>query len=207
MITDYGTLKSAISDFLNRDDLTDAIPTFIQLAESDINRRLRLRRMLKRATAPLTEHYVTLPGDFLEARNIQLNSSPVTALQYRSPDVLDQLRASTYSTSGQPVFYSILGDLLEFVPIPSGEYEIELAYYARISALSDANATNFLLTNSPDLYLYGSLIHSAPYLHGDERLPTWVSLYESRVAAQTNSDQSAKVSGATATMLSRPLGY
>ena len=37
-ITTYATLKTAIADFLNRDDLTSVIPTFIALAEADMQR-------------------------------------------------------------------------------------------------------------------------------------------------------------------------
>lgn len=48
-ITTYTELKSAIADFLNRDDLETVAPTFIALAEADINRRLRHWRMEKRA--------------------------------------------------------------------------------------------------------------------------------------------------------------
>lgn len=43
MISDYSTLKQAIADELARSDLASAIPTFIQLAEADLNRQLRLR--------------------------------------------------------------------------------------------------------------------------------------------------------------------
>lgn len=40
MIEDFGDLKDAVADWLKRTDLTSRIPQFIQLAESDINRRL-----------------------------------------------------------------------------------------------------------------------------------------------------------------------
>ena len=40
-ITSYSTLKSAIADWLLRDDLTAVIPSFISLAEADISRKMR----------------------------------------------------------------------------------------------------------------------------------------------------------------------
>ena len=43
----YSELKSAIADFLNRQDLTSVIPTFIKFTEADINRKLRHRRMVE----------------------------------------------------------------------------------------------------------------------------------------------------------------
>ena len=52
-ITTYTELKAAIADFLNRDDLSAVVPTFISLAEADIQRRVRHWRMEKRSTAEL----------------------------------------------------------------------------------------------------------------------------------------------------------
>ncbi len=36
----YSGLKTTIADYLNRDDLTSAIPSFITLAEAKFNRKL-----------------------------------------------------------------------------------------------------------------------------------------------------------------------
>ena len=48
-ITTYAELQSSIADFLDRDDLTSVIPTFISLAEADMNRQIRHWRQEKRA--------------------------------------------------------------------------------------------------------------------------------------------------------------
>jgi hypothetical protein len=66
-ITNFTELKSSIADFLNRDDLTSTIPSFIALAEADLNRQLRHWRMEKRATANLDTQYTAFPDDFLES--------------------------------------------------------------------------------------------------------------------------------------------
>ena len=71
-ITDYDTLQSAIADWLNRADLTSQIQTFIQLAEGDLNTRLRTRDMVIRAEATSDNEYVQLPADWLEAINLQI---------------------------------------------------------------------------------------------------------------------------------------
>ena len=39
-----------------------------------------------------------------------------------------------------------------------------------LTALSDSNASNNILTNYPELYLYGALAESAPFIMQDERL-------------------------------------
>jgi hypothetical protein len=52
-ITNYTTLQSTVADYLNRTDLTSIIPTFIQLAESQINRDVRHYEMETRSTATI----------------------------------------------------------------------------------------------------------------------------------------------------------
>ena len=66
-ITNYTELKTAVADWLNRDDLTDArITDFIQMAENRIFHVLRVPPMEKYANLTTdTEGKVTVPGDFL----------------------------------------------------------------------------------------------------------------------------------------------
>ena len=49
-ITTYSELKTAVANWLNRDDLTSVIPDFIALTEADMDRKIRHWRMEKRAT-------------------------------------------------------------------------------------------------------------------------------------------------------------
>jgi hypothetical protein len=48
-------------------------------------------------------------------------------------------------------------------------------YYARISELVNANDTNWLLGAHPDVYLFGSLVEAAGFLHDDPRMAVWDS--------------------------------
>ena len=193
----YAELKSAIADFLNRQDLTSVIPTFIQLAEASINRTVRHRRMLSRATATLTTQFTDLPDDFLEAKNIQLNSNPVTPLSFVTLEHADLLRSGMYQTEGKPKYYTLVADTIEVVPVPDTEYTIELTYYARITPLSDAVTSNWLLDNSPDAYLYGALVHSAPYLKDDSRIPVWVGLFEKSLSDLKAETERSEFSGSS----------
>ena len=77
-ITSYSTLKSAIADWLLRDDLTAVIPSFISLAEAKFNRRIRDYRMVKRATAEIDAGYAAVPADWLQTVRFQLNTTPIT---------------------------------------------------------------------------------------------------------------------------------
>lgn len=194
----YSELKAAVADFLNRQDLTSVIPTFIKLCEADLNRTVRHRSMLVRATALLDTHFTTLPDDYLEAKNIQLNTTPVTSLQYVTMEHADLLRQSF--TSGKPRYYTLVGDTIEVVPPPDGDYTIELTYYGSLTPLSDTVSSNWLLAAHPDVYLYGTLMQSAPYLKDDERIPVWGQLYRQLLSDVNLSSDRSEVSGAALVM-------
>ena len=81
--------------------------------------------------------------------------------------------------SGRPRFYANIGDTIEVFPTPDAEYQMQLQYYAKTPALSNTNTANWLLTTAPDIYLYGALVQSAPYLNDDARIQTWAALYQS----------------------------
>lgn len=193
-ITNLATLKSSISGWLNRSDLDEYIPQFIQLAESDFNNRLRTREMIKRATASLATEYVPIPAGMLQIRNIQLNTDPQRLLEYKTPEELDEL-ALTYTTVGRPVYYTLLGEAIQVKPAPDTTYTVEVAYYNEIPALSEANTSNWLISKSPNSYLYSALYHSASFLMADERIPVWERLMNTAIETLNYSDQQSKYSG------------
>jgi len=177
-ISNYSELKSAIADWLDRTDLTDSISDFITLAEARHKRDFKLRRMETRVTANTiadTEYY-TLPDQYVAMRNIQLNTDPKTSLEYLTPEQMDRIYAG--SMKGKPRAYSIIGDDIQLRPIPDSAYEIEILYFKHFTALSDSAPTNEMLTNHPDIYLYGSLVEAEPYLQNDKRIQTWASFYD-----------------------------
>ena len=193
-LANYTDLKASVADFLNRSDLTSVIPDFITMAEAELNRTLRVREMSVRTQAPIDSQYVKLPDDFLGMRNIDLLTDPVTPMTYKNLQNLDIHRAS--DATGKPIYYSIMQNNIEFAPVPDGDYTIEIVYYQKVPSLS-ANSTNWLLTDHPDAYLYGSLMHSAPYLQADERIGVWAGKYQQVIQQITTSDEKAKFSGST----------
>lgn len=200
-LTNYSDLQSSIADFLNRSDLTSVIPDFITMTESDLNRQLRTREMSVRTRAPLSSQYVKLPDDFLGMRNIELVTDPVTVLEYRNLQNLDAHRAS--DATGKPIYYSIMQNNIEFAPVPDSEYTLEIVYYQSLQPLATFS-TNWLLDTHPDVYLYGSLMQSAPYLHADERIGTWAGRYQQIIEQISQSDEKARFSGQTPTITFTP---
>ena len=196
-IGNYGQLKSAVADWLNRDDLTAVIPTFIDLAHARLNRKLRVSDMIVRSTANLTTQYTARPNGFLEMRNIQLNVSVPKPLEYLTPEQLDQERKFGNDTAGEPVYYTMIGDLIEVYPTPDTTYEMELAWYKEMTAMSADSDTNWLLTKAPDTYLYGALIQSAPYLKDDQRALVWLQMHDAALEELRMEDERARFGGGT----------
>ena len=189
----FSGLKTTIADYLNRDDLTSAIPSFITLAEAKFNRKLRVRQMVKRANATLDTQYFAFPADFLQAKEFQLNTNPITYLQYVTQNQGDYGSATNYVAAGKPQFYTIIGTQIQVIPTPDTGYTGELTYYGKIPTLSDSNTSNWLLAYAPDLYLYGSLVEATPYLKDDERLAVWSTLYTNSLGDIEVADQRASV--------------
>ena len=194
-ITNYTELQSTIADFLNRDDLTAVIPTFITLAEAEFNRRLRHWRMENRATAEVDSQYSAIPADFLEPIRLHLETSNYRTLELMSQADMQSMRMRNSDTSGEPAYYALTQGEIELYPTPDATYDLEMNYYARIPALSGSNATNWLLTYFPDAYLYGALAHSAPYLGEDARMATWAALLQSAIDGIIREGEQAKFGG------------
>jgi hypothetical protein len=206
-ITSYSTLQTTVGDWLNRSDLTTVIPDFITLAEAQFNRTLRHRKMVERATATLDTEYSAMPADWLESIRYQINTNPITVMEFVSPDQAAMLKGA-YSTSGKPIFYSQIGQQFQVIPAPdSGSaYTGELTYYASIPALSAGNTSNWLLVDSPDIYLYGALLQSAPYLQDDQRLNIWAAIYQRLIDDLKVSDERSRMATSSLRMRARSLG-
>ena len=205
-LTTYTELKASIADWLNRSDLTSAIDDFISLSESQIERQLRTRQMIVRATATIDTEYGAVPGDFLETKSLKLNTNPVTSMQFETMDSLDSLSNTTYISPGKPLYFTIVGGQIRVLPIPDGSYTAELTYYAKLTKLSSTNATNWLLTQAPDVYLYGSLLQAAPYLQDDARIQVWSSLYQAGIEQLQIADDRGSTSGGSLQARARSFG-
>lgn len=186
----YAGLKTAIADWLNRDDLTATIPDFVTLATSTLNKVLRDRRMITVSTVSSALRYITLPTDVLEVLQLSLDSTGVP-LEVREVSAIGDLRRTRFLTTGTPRYFAIVGPRGEIVPTPTGSTTYEISYYAEIPALSADGDTNWLLTDDPDVYLYTALLHAAVYLHDPAMTATIKPLLDQRIAASVVVEEKA----------------
>jgi len=195
----FTELKDAIADWLDRSDLTARIPDFITLAEARLNRDLRIRPMEVRSSMETTsgQRYFNLPGGYIQMRNIQINTNPITPLEYITPEMLDRLYGS--NSTGKPRAYTLIGDEIQLAPIPDSDYTLEMAFYEKFTPLGDGTAgtvtSNWLTTNAPDVLLYGALLEAEPFIKNDERIRLWLSAYEGAVKKIQDADARDRHSG------------
>ena len=184
-LTNYTTLQAALESALHRSDLDAPIVDFVTLAEDKLNKRLRLRAMENRVTSSVSTEYVALPTGFLSIRNVQINSDPKVRLEYVTPDFIDFNYPD--DTTGKPIFYTIVGGEIQLAPPPDTTYTMEMSYFKKLDIATDS--TNWVLTNAPRLYYYGSLLEAAAYLKNDKRVPMWSTLFEQALREIETADQ------------------
>tara|TARA_R110000822_G_scaffold17144_3_gene57859 strand:- start:1837 stop:2466 length:630 start_codon:yes stop_codon:yes gene_type:complete len=179
-LTTYALLKTTIANYLNRTDLTSYLGDFITLTESRMNRELRVREMVNTDTTTTTvagTQSYSLPSGFLEASAVIYQSNPYRTLRFMANgDFYRQYNVT--QTSGLPTFFTIVGENILLGVAPDSAQTLQIDFYKTITALSESNTTNTILTNYPELYLYGALAESSPFLMQDERLDTWARLYK-----------------------------
>ncbi len=184
-LTTYEGFQAAVADYLGRDDLTSRIPDFIRMAEARLNRDVRMRVMERRAYHQVSagKDELSLPWKrvdndwdvFLEMRDLVWKSSGRTVnLTYLPADTY----ADRLSESGEPLRYAIVGKSLFLVPVPDSAGMLELTYWAEIPPLSATQTTNDVLTTAPDLYLYATLIESAPWARSSVPIDLWTRYYQ-----------------------------
>ena len=188
----YANLQTAVADWLSKASLTAQIPDFITLAEARLRRELKdwLRTTL--FATNVTADYA-LPATVQDGVGVSYNDGAAGAHNF-PVDLISRIDYQTWmerdaganTPAGQLAFPDVdvvtgITTLRFWPPAtvtgPIANLKITVAGY--LPALSNSNPTNALLRDAPDLYLFGALAESAPYLQHDERVQVW----EARLSA------------------------
>jgi hypothetical protein len=170
-IDTYTSLKAAIERWTHRSDLDSYLDDFIDITESRLNRELQVSQQETRVTLSASSEYISFPTDSISIRAIQLNSSPVRELQYITPIEMDRLDDNSTDLN----YYTIEGNQIRLQSVSSDS--IEVIYYAKISALSDTNTSNWVLETHPEAYLYGAVSEAFKYSQDDEQASKYVAMF------------------------------
>lgn len=177
-IANYSELQSKIALWLRPGSGSTSglqIADFITLFESRANRALQLRVMESNepVTATPGSRAIPLPAGFIEPIGFWLTDlDPRDELTF---GLSEQLNVTT--TRGRPQFWAIDGENVVFECPADSAYPATFRMLKRI-ALSDVSPTNWLLSNHPDLYLYGSLLNAAPFVRDKDMIGVWKTFVE-----------------------------
>lgn len=189
MITNYTELQASVANWLHRDDLALQIPDFITMLEARLNRVLAVSSMEVETSLACTvgSSSVSLPAD---------SQTPIalwnTTNAQRDKLVYLQPQDMPFTTvAGYPAYWTIDSAALRFDKPADQSYPLAYRYYQRVG-LSVAAPTNWLLTTSPDVYLYGTLLEAAPYMMNDQRISVWSQRYEVALKEMADDDNATK---------------
>ena len=192
----FAQLKTAAANWLDRSDLTDRIPEFITLAEARFNRILRTRDMETVSTAISTSagtREYSLPTGFVQMKEFHLTTDPLTPLAYITAEMMTRIWAG--SGKGKPEVFTVIADNVRLGPNPDAVYTTSMLYYKTFDALGDNAPTNAMLTNNPDVYLYGVLLEAEPFIMNDERVQLWGIAFKQAIDDIQNQDNKDRHSG------------
>lgn len=197
-ISNYSELQTAVANWLARSDLTSYIPDFITLAEARIYREMKVRQMETALDATISSGVIAVPSGYTSMKFAYVNGSPVTPLERMSLEEMYR-QYPVRSSSGKPRFFARNGSNFEFGPYPDSDYTIKGVYYKKLDALSGSNTSNWLLTDAPDLILFGALLEAKAFIMDDKRISLWEARYANAKREIQEQDDAEDVSGSVMT--------
>ncbi len=181
----YGTLKTAIQDYLDNSEttFTNNLDNFIQTAEERILKAVQLPVFRKNVTGSVTasDTYLAAPDDFLAPYSLAVidGSNNYSYLLLKHVSWIRDYTPAV-ATTGEPLYYAIFdNDSFILAPTPNSNYSVELHYYYRPNSLTTVRSSSqtWLSENAPNAMLYGSLVEGAVFMKSD---PQTIALYDSK---------------------------
>lgn len=186
-IATYAELQTAIINFMDDASITSYVPDFITLAATDIKNdpdiSFTSMEVRTQATTSTTDQYLALPTGFLNIKRMHLVTSPQHNINIVPMSVLNEYYTSS---TGKPDYAAIVDGQFEFNRICDSAYTVEIICDV-ITDLSDAQTTNEIFPEYPNLYLYASLIHAAIFVKEDPSI--YGKIYEGAVSKYSLKDE------------------
>ena len=197
-LDNYANLKASIESWSHREDIKGKVDDFIQICESemysnsDVSLRVRSMVSTSAGVTNIVDRFQALPTGFLETRRYDFDmTGSRPTIDYITPDSM-----VIRDGSGVPSVYTTTSQI-EYDVIPDAVYATNLIYYGKLTGLSDAATTNQVLTDSPNIYLYGSLWALNIWAENDENIMKYRQLFLSAIDGANRADASGNIGVAT----------
>lgn len=175
-IATYADLLTSVAGYLHRSDLTPNIPDFVTLAESKINKRLRIRQMETTTSSTMASGVISIPANYISLKDAYIsNTNPVNGLSRKTAEwVLEKYPRRL--PDKMPEAIARQGSQFIFGPYPDVNYTVTLVYWNRFAPLATSLNDTFLAY--PGAWLFGALAESAPFLKNDSRVQLWEAKFK-----------------------------
>jgi hypothetical protein len=173
-ITTYAELKTAVSSWVHRSDLSANLDDLVTAGEKWIMRKVRAPEMETALSVAIstTTGLATVPTGFLGLKYAYVDGSPTQPLEVRSPQQIFN-RFPTRSSDSKPEWIGYDAGSFLFGPFPDSGYTVKGTYYKRQGPLS--SAVYDLFSNNPDLFLFAALAETEPFIKNDKRVALWIA--------------------------------
>ena len=220
----YGDLKSYMAEWLNRTDLTEQIPRFVRLAETEIFRELRSRENEFTVTydnSTAAGAHLLLPENFREVKTVTWAGRVLRKIT--SVDMESRLGRNYDTTTTAFTIVErklVLSAGVDNDPANWGDSTLEITYYGTESIDSlpvwqtptnpvdsvpteetdtvitqtDTN-TNRLLEVAPDLYLAASMKYALLYLQKEGEAQMWHQQAQAKIESINRESKRADLAG------------
>jgi len=174
----YADFRTKLLIAIDGDDISQSsisaavLDLIIASGEQRIYKDVRSSTQDAALSLSTTGNVAGLPTDCIELKNVYSPSFP--SLTYAPYEVLQTLIQRGNSGS-HAVRYTLQGDSMLFYPPVGDGTQILGRYYKRLADIS--TGLNAFFTRHSDLFFYGSLAESAPYIGEQSRLPLWTQRY------------------------------
>lgn len=186
MITNYTDLQATIATWVHRTDLGGVIPDFIALVEEKLNRYLRTKdNELALTPTAITANRISLPANTTGIKSLWLDGYEGSPLKAQS---IESVIAN--GTEGLATMYAQQGSELVF----DGTGTVEGVLYRSIPPLA-SNATNWVLTAHPSVYLFGALAEAHMYVKDAQEAGLWGTRFQAALDEINGNSQRDTMSG------------
>jgi len=210
-LTNYGTVRAAALDWSwTTGSLTDTIMAndIFPIVQSQMYQGdktagmqpiepLRIRAMVSSGTlTPATGGVVTIStgvsASWLEFIEMVPVYNYAYAMDYVEPWTFRKQVEALSSTQAPQTIYTVEGDKLYVAPASLGT--ISATWYQKFTALTNDSATDWIITNAPQVYLYGMIAQGCLYTQ-DDRYGQFRTMFAGAIKALNDTDQQQRASG------------
>ena len=161
------TFKALIAAHLNRDDLSNQIATFCELAVKKLERERFWFQMTSTTVATTAaQTYLSLPSGFIQEIIDGFRDTSGRSLKKETWAQVDYWQRRSAGT-GEPDYYAI-ADKFYFYPIPNATYSLVLQYYKSLGF--PTTLTNAWTDDAWDLTFWATMEEAWNYLGNQEEL-------------------------------------